>query len=57
MDPSHVWMLVAFMSLMTAALMLLELGMRRAEAKRLPADPTHRRYAPPANDRSVTPDT
>jgi hypothetical protein len=56
MDPSQVWMLVAFMSLMTAALILLELGMRRAEAKRLPADLSHGRFAEPADDRPVSPD-
>jgi hypothetical protein len=50
------WALVVFMSLMTAALIFLEIGMRRAEARRLPADPSDRRFAEPADDRSVTPD-
>jgi hypothetical protein len=36
MDPSQVWALVAFMSVTTAALISLELGMRRAQARRLP---------------------
>lgn len=45
MDPVQAWMLIAFTSLVTAALLLLELGMRRergTQAKRLP-DPIHRR--------------
>jgi hypothetical protein len=43
MDPVQAWTLMAFLTLMSAALLLLELGMRRArggQAKRLPeADP------------------
>jgi hypothetical protein len=30
MDPAQGWTLIAFLSLMTAALLLLDLGMRRA---------------------------
>jgi hypothetical protein len=42
MDPSQAWTLVAFMSVMTVALIFLELGMRRAEARRLHASSKRR---------------
>ncbi|MFL5684557.1 MAG: hypothetical protein ACJ77D_00750 [Chloroflexota bacterium] len=48
MDPLQAWMLVAFVSVMTAALLLLEVGMRRTRrvgGRRLSADvPVHRRH-------------
>ena len=46
MDPMHAWTLVAFVTLMSVALMLLEFGMRRArsaQARRSPSDPPLRR--------------
>ena len=46
MEPVSAWTLVAFLTLMSAALLLLELGMRRARgthAKRLAADTPLRR--------------
>jgi hypothetical protein len=46
MDPLQAWTLMAFLTLMSVALLLLELGMRRARrapGKRFHADPPFRR--------------
>ena len=50
MDPVQAWTLMAFVTLVSAALLLLELGMRRArggQAKRLLADAPLRRSRQP----------
>jgi hypothetical protein len=46
MDPMQAWTLIAFVTVMSAALLILELGMRRArgaQQRRIGVDPPLRR--------------